>query len=99
MLEIERPESPKIADACRKPVDGRCRPQFAETPFHDFHGLRTNVDSDPLALHPLRHGDGSAATAERIENNLTRTTARTDDALKESLGLLRRIAEAFGGCR
>ena len=56
-----------------------------------------DVDADPAAAELLRRGDGRAAATERIEHHVAGVAAGLDDAFQQGDGLLRGVAEAFGG--
>ncbi|MCS1415930.1 MAG: hypothetical protein M2R46_03674 [Verrucomicrobia subdivision 3 bacterium] len=58
-------------------------------------GVDGDVASDPVAFQPMRGLQGSGATTERVEHDVTLIRARLDDALQQRQGLLRGIAEAF----
>ena len=58
-----------------------------------------DVDADPLALEPLRDGDCGAAAAEGVKDYITLVAGGGDDALKQGLGFLGGVAEAFFGLR
>ena len=55
-----------------------------------------DVDADPLAVEPLGHGDGRAATAERIEHHVALVAACLDDPFEQGFGLLRGVTQSLG---
>ena len=68
-----------------------------QTLLDEADGEVGDVDADPAAIEALRGGDGSAATAEGIENYVAFVGAGLDDAFEQGFGLLRWVAEALLG--
>src|SRR5438105_2992528 len=57
----------------------------------------SDIDADPFPAKFLRRVNGGTASAERIEHDIARITARVDDALKKSEWLLSWITQSFLG--
>src|SRR5437762_10571277 len=56
-----------------------------------------NVDSDPAPIQLMRGGNGRAAAAEGIKDNIPLVTASFDNPLQQSFGFLRRVSQTFLG--
>jgi hypothetical protein len=51
-----------------------------------------DVDADPAALQLLGGGDGRAAAAERVEDDVAGVAAGGDDAFQKFYRFLRRVS-------
>ena len=58
-----------------------------------------DINSEPFAVQALRDGDGGAAAAEGIKDDITLVAGCGDDALKQFFRFLGGVAEAFTGLR
>src|ERR1700693_5478393 len=68
-----------------------------QSSLNQIDGEIVDIDSNPTALEPFGHGNGCAATAERIEDNVALIATGFYDSFEKGLGLLSWIAEALGG--
>ena len=68
-----------------------------EADLDEVDGEVCDVDADPAAVEFLGGGDGGAAAAEGVHDNIARVRGRFDDAFEKGFGFLRGIAQAL--CR
>ena len=61
------------------------------------NGQLRHVNADPVAAEFLGGVNRRAAAAERVQHHVAGIAAGLDDPLQQRHGLLRRVAETFGG--
>src|SRR5208283_2785226 len=86
------PDSPKFF-ALRQPANIL----VAQPLRHDAAGRWRDVYADPLPVQPLGRHQRRAATAEGVEHDVVRVTARPHDSVKKGEGFLRWVAKPLSG--